>query len=303
MPATPPFHYAHSGLTIASAFELPEWQCFASLSIGAPEVAITIGAMAVGATRPDGGVERVGNSLKFAIDEIARWRISGGRIIEVQPFPDADWRGVRLFTLGSAWAALSYQRGFAVWHGSVVARGGRALLLCGAPGEGKSTLAAALAESGWVLVADDLSRVEAGAGGARVYPSSDGVRLWREAIAHLGWQDRAIARDWLREDKYRCAVPRSAAGGGPPVPLAAVVVLETGRDLMLERLSGADALAAAFRGTLYRPSMLDALQGWGQQANLAAQIVRDTPVFRLTRPRDLMALGKGRDAVAQLVTP
>ncbi len=302
MPATPPFHYAHSGLTIASAFELPEWQCFAGLPIGAPDVAISVGAMAGGAARPDGEVERVSNSLEFAIDGIARWRISEGRIIKVQPFPDADWRGVRLFTLGSAWAALGYQRGFAVWHGSVVARGGRALLLCGAPGEGKSTLAAALAESGWVLVADDLSRVEAGAGGARVYPSSDGVRLWREAIAHLGWQNRAIARDWLREDKYRCAVPRTAAGGSP-VPLAAVVVLETGRDLMLERLSGSDALAAAFRGTLYRPGMLDALQAWGQQANLAAQIVRDTPVFRLTRPRDLMTIAESRDAVAQLVTP
>jgi serine kinase of HPr protein (carbohydrate metabolism regulator) len=40
-------------------------------------------------------------------------------------------------------------------HATAVALGGRAVLLLGAPGSGKSDLALRLIESGWILVADD----------------------------------------------------------------------------------------------------------------------------------------------------
>ena len=44
-------------------------------------------------------------------------------------------------------------------HASCVARDGRAVLLCGASGSGKSDLALRLIEAGWQLVADDQTRL------------------------------------------------------------------------------------------------------------------------------------------------
>lgn len=55
-------------------------------------------------------------------------------------------------------------------HASCVALGGAGLLLLGAPGAGKSSLALRLMERGWSLVADDQVRLAAGESGLIASP-------------------------------------------------------------------------------------------------------------------------------------
>jgi HprK-related kinase A len=66
-------------------------------------------------------------------------------------------QGVPLFEWGFNWAVamLAYQ--FLVIHAAVVERNGRAAILPGAPGSGKSTLTAALVNNGWRLLSDELA--------------------------------------------------------------------------------------------------------------------------------------------------
>jgi hypothetical protein len=53
-------------------------------------------------------------------------------------------------------------RGDLLWlHAGVVARSGRAVLLCGASGQGKSTVAGRLVESGWTYYSDEIAPVDA----------------------------------------------------------------------------------------------------------------------------------------------
>lgn len=293
-----PHRYRHSGLRIASALELPEWRTFACEDGGTPDVAIELGEEAHFELGPE-RMEAEGDRLRFAIEDIGRWEIEGGERIVLHPHAAAVPEQLRLFTLGSAWGALGYQRGLAMWHGSAVARGGRAVLFCGDAGQGKSTMAAALLARGGTLVADDLSRVDPGDSTALIHPSSARIKLWRAAIEHLGWRDRVIERDWFREDKFHCTVPEHAAGC-PPLPLAAVVVLEEGETIALTQLAGGEALAALLAGTIYRPEMIEAMGKWGEQAALAARIAGRTPVYRLTRPKDFAALDEAGDAVAGL---
>ena len=49
----------------------------------------------------------------------------------------------------------------AIVHGAAVARDGRAAVIVGASGEGKSTLALGLAARGWLHLADDLVALSA----------------------------------------------------------------------------------------------------------------------------------------------
>nr|WP_247713701.1 hypothetical protein [Qipengyuania sphaerica] len=281
-----PFHYRHSGLQIASQIELPEWQAFVCKK-GEPDVRIVLSDEPCHDCPTDGSVA-VGETLRFAVEGIGGWQVEGGRTIRLHPGLTADLPELRLFTLGSAWGALGYQRGFAMWHGSAVERDGRAVLFCGDTGAGKSTLAAQLCADGASLVADDLSRVEASEGNALIHPSSSRIKLWREAIGNFGWDDYILQRDYYREDKFHCSAPKHLAER-EAVPLAAIVVLGEAPKNRLERVSGAAALQAVMQGTIYRPEMLDALGGWSRQGALAAEIIRTVPVWRFERPKDFDA--------------
>ena len=280
----PRFTYRHSGLAVASALELPEWDAFAqACDLADVRVVIEEGPCP---DCPADGSAGVGEAdVRFAIDGIGGWQVERGETIRLHPDAQAEPSELRLFTLGSAWGALGYQRGFAMWHGSAVAREGRAILFCGDAGAGKSTMAAALLARGAMLVADDLSRVEPGG----IHPSSARIKLWGPAIDLLGWRDRVLQRDYFRDDKFHCSVPLHAAGQ-KPLPLAGIVVLEEGESLGVERLTGGAAMRAAMQGTIYRPEMLEAMGRWGEQGVLAAQIVAAAPVWRLTRPKSFAAL-------------
>jgi HprK-related kinase A len=62
-----------------------------------------------------------------------------------------------LFEWGLNWAVATMAGQRIVIHSAVLERNGKALLLPGEPGSGKSTLCAALAFSGWRLLSDELS--------------------------------------------------------------------------------------------------------------------------------------------------
>lgn len=291
------FSYRHSGLMVASDIALPEWEAFAAEPDGKPDVRIALSDLAcpAGWTAATGGNA---DCAHFAVEGVGGWQIEQGRRITLFPGLAADPRELRLFTLGSAWGLLGYQRGDAMWHGSAVSVGERTVLFCGDAGEGKSTMAAAMLAAGATLVADDLSRVEPGEGAPVIHPSSSRLKLWGEAVDHFGWRERVLHRDFLREDKFHCSVPRHHAGE-EAMPLSLVVALETGDTLSLERLTGAAAVAAVLRGTIYRPESIEAMGLWAQQATLAACIVAGCEVVRLIRPRELVRISESVTLIAE----
>lgn len=60
------------------------------------------------------------------------------------------------------WCTFSRPHQYLILHSAVVERDGRALVLCGRPGAGKSTLCAALALSGWRLFSDEVALIRPG---------------------------------------------------------------------------------------------------------------------------------------------
>ena len=98
--------------------------------------------------------------LLLDIPEVARYLVSDGQLIEVEPVPGADAAEVRRFLRMTPAAALYLQRGIPVLHASVaLTPGGCAVVLAGDSGAGKSVLLSALLHRGWRLLADDLAPV------------------------------------------------------------------------------------------------------------------------------------------------
>jgi len=69
-----------------------------------------------------------------------------------QAFPFFEW--------GLNWCISGYSHKFLIIHAAVVEKYGRALVLPGEPGSGKSTLCAALVNSGWRLLSDELTLID-----------------------------------------------------------------------------------------------------------------------------------------------
>jgi HprK-related kinase A len=66
--------------------------------------------------------------------------------------PHAEW----VFN----WCIFSYAHQFLMFHSAVVEKGGRAAILAGPPGSGKSTLCVALLARGWRLLSDEFALLD-----------------------------------------------------------------------------------------------------------------------------------------------
>lgn len=285
-------YYRHSGVQVSSAIALPEWAQFRDRGHSAEEADVTIALTErplAPTGMPDGAVVVQQRNIRFDVEGVGRWLVSQGRHIVVDPHTTGGARELRLFTIGTAWGVLGYQRGWLMCHGSVVVPSGatRAILLTGASGQGKSTTAAALVAAGGTLLADDLCRVENRLeGGPAAHPSAGYLKLWRDGVEALGWSARIAARDHYRADKFLCDLPPEARAGAAPVPLDAIVVLAWGETLSLQRIRGSEAFAAVISAACYRPQALDALGAWQGQTEAWLTLLQHTPVFRLQRPKD-----------------
>lgn len=212
-----------------------------------------------------------------------------GRIEVIQP-KAADVRVARLLALGPGLAGLLTLRGQPVLHGNTVRVPGGDVVLTGPGGVGKSTLTAALLQRGAGLVADDLAVLDPTDDGACVRPGFGRVKLWDDAVHHLGIDPNVLPRVHPEHDKRGLTVPVVDAAG----PLAAIAVLRRG-PIGAERLRGNDALHAL----LVNPRVPELLDGSAQVGWLSAlvRIVRVVPVWRVALPGPLDQL----PAVAALV--
>lgn len=292
--------YKYSGLVVRSQFELAPWREFACECPAHADVTI-LARDAKLAPAGDGAAPHWnGETLSFTVDQAGRWSISAGTTIDISMFAGADDTAVQSFTLGSAWAALGYQRRWAMLHSSCVEINGRAVLFCGHQEQGKSTMAGGLVARGHTLLVDDLVRVEPGEKGSlpMAHPGASRLKLWRDAIDHFGVADNIVAQDDFRDQKFHLAVTRGAPPG--PAPLAGIVLLDWAEAISIEKIAGAEAVRNVLEASTYRPELLAAMELDRVNAGQIARILAQAPVYRLARPRDLGLLETVCDKVERL---
>ncbi|MCL4832996.1 MAG: hypothetical protein KJZ86_11160 [Caldilineaceae bacterium] len=299
-------YYRYAGLRVASQLPIPEWSVFQqSAPFPKADVCIRLDRAPSWAGGPDQGAAShsiTRHEYCFHIPEAGHYRVRKGREISVAPVAGVGEREVRLFLLGSAWGALCYQRGILALHASVVEVGGSALAFCGPSGAGKSSIAAGLVARGGRLLSDDLCRFEIVDGVVSVHPSAPRLKLWRDALAGLGWRADGLERDHFRVEKFHLPTPASAPpdkneglrANARSVPLRAIYLLAWG-DADRMQLTGLKALqglvaAATYRGDLLEP-MGEVASHWQRCAVLAQRV----PIRELRRPQDWSGMDKALD--------
>ncbi len=155
------FIYEAFGLVISSEIEM---ECLAKTS-KKPEVFIRIGKTTENikhVVMENDIFAHSRNEIRFLVKGVAKFQISNGVNIVVEPLKCSEMDTVILFILGSAFGALLIQRGVIPLHGSAIKYRNECVLILGDSGAGKSTLAASLIEDGGKILSDDViaTRIE-----------------------------------------------------------------------------------------------------------------------------------------------
>ena len=279
------FDYSVFGLRVRTELALPE--LFPAEIQGEPDVTIRLGTIESGQRAP--GLHALGDGLLFVATEAGRYRIAGGREIIVEPNAGAPDPNVRLFLLGSAFGALLHQRGLLPLHANAVEIDGKAVAFMGPSGAGKSTLAAWFHDCGHRIIADDVCVVEFDEGGRPMaLPGLPRLRLWREALEASGREAAAFTPSFSGNpefDKFDVPVA-TASAAADRCELAALYELGTGDSFAIVPISGVEAVDSVFANT-YRGGYVSAAQGDEAHWSACMRLVRDTPLFRVSRPLSL----------------
>lgn len=275
--------YTVFGLRVRSSLILPE--LFPAIGDGPVEVTISTG-MVDGPASAEDGLHVDEQGLLLIVPDVARFRISGGDAIIVEPSPGVPERNVRLFLLGSAFGAILHQRGLLPLHANAVEVGGKAFAFMGRSGAGKSTLAAWFHDRGHLVLADDVCVVRFdGEGHALACPGLPRLRLWLDALALTGRELEGLKRSYIGQsaqlDKYDVPVESSAMKHGD-VPVGGIYLLDEAERFEVAPLSGMEAAEAIFSNT-YRGAYVAAVSTHRGHWQSAVALARSTPVFRVTR--------------------
>lgn len=208
--------------------------------------------------------------FRFRWGEEATFEVCGDRIEYVA---GPKWRGAMPATFYSTVAALTLAgRGMVPLHASAVELNGKAWLLAGPGGAGKSTFAAELLGAGARLVGDDLSMLDP-ANDFTVMRGRPAMRLHPASAARVAHDSREDVPD---DPRGKILVRPSARVADAALPLAGAIVLAHGEELVAQ-----SEAVRIWPQLLFRPRWCRALPGHGLRRAQLLALASQVPMVRL----------------------
>lgn len=232
--------YTAYSLNIRSEIELPEL-CQSSPTENEADLVVRLGKLSTWVTA---GFKQISpciwvsaNELQLEVPSIARFLVSGGNKIIVEPFPGVDETAVRVFLLGSALGAALFQRGYLVLHGNAIEVADKCFICVGRSGVGKSTLAAAFMQRGYRVLADDVVPVDDLGLAAPGFPR---IKIWRDVADKLGIDTTKLTR--IRPELQKFSLPLGERFCDVPRNVSKIFVLaeHNGDSVVCASISGVD---------------------------------------------------------------
>ena len=292
-------HYSIYGLKASSELECPE--LLAVEPVVSPDICIRLGCVPerlLDAREISEEVQVAKDDVLITIRGMARFLVSGGSEITVEPDPIAEPSVVRALLLGFAMGVLLHQRGCLPLHCCAVVHRGKAYAFCGHSGAGKSTLAAGLNRRGCELMCDDLGVLRRDSDGQWLfYPGFPRIKLWRDTLNHFSIDPEALNRDWQRQDKFHWQ-----PGGAfelRPLPLGAVyflTVASPGDAASIRDIRPQQGVALLLENT-YRVHLINAIGEMRAHFLRCTDIAQKIQVFEYRRPWSLGNLDASLDVL------
>jgi len=286
--------YSAYGLTIKSDFPLPE------LLPGSGEIdlhiqkgKIQLPVLEATSIKRQGVTSYFGGNNQEAYlhwPGVATFCAQDGKYLIVQPQTeeiDADY--LNLYILSEALGLILYQRGYLLLHGSAVKVTGKAVIFAGAPGAGKSTMAAAFSKKGYPILGDDMVAIKITSDGqVMVYPGFPQIKIWSPTVQGLKLKSETLSplfsgshKQLLQPRKFR----------PEPLSVAGCFMLSRGEKFELNSLEGQKALMSLFRFFSCPGQILmgESLDNYRQKC---LDLTKSVPMFEVKRPDNFRVLKK-----------
>ena len=184
-------------------------------------------------------------------------------------------------------------RGVVSLHASAVAIDEQAIALVGSAGSGKSTTAAAFAQRGLPVIADDVVALAEEAGIFLVQSGYPRVNLWPDSARALFGSEEALPRITPNWDKRFLSLGENGFGfAAKPLPLRAIYLLGTREESLTApvtiQVAGSQALAALVANT-YVNYLLDRDMR-SREFDVLSRVVTRIPIRRVRTPADPSAV-------------
>lgn len=288
-------------LRIESELTLPE--LVADPREGAVDVRIRLGQVDLAAV-PDefreGPLLWVSpDCLWLHVPDIAKFCITRGCEIVIEPARGADEDSIRVFLLGSAFGALLMQRKYLVLHGNAIRIGDQCMVCVGQSGAGKSTLAAGFMQRGYTILADDVVPVTAEGDAIPGFPR---IKLWQDMATKLRIDTRALRQIRPGIKKYNLPIPGDAAVRRLPVRWVYVLCGKRFYDgVALEPLRGMNRFTS-LRHHTYRRGYLEGLGLKRSHLQMCGNLAGRIHLSRVRVPHENFALDELMDALLDDMT-
>jgi len=288
--------YRAFNLNLQSQLKLPELLSFPNELVMLPDICIQFGSVsASGLEHPlfkGVGFETNTESLWLHVPDVARYLISNGNLITIDPCDQSDEDSIRVFLLGSCMGAILMQRNFFLLHANAIKIGDYGISFAGASGIGKSTLAAAFMKKGHSILTDDVCAINQN---GEILPGFPQVKLWADASKHMAIETQSLRK--IRPNIEKFSVPVDQQFHQHPLPLKLVYILHSHQKEMFEftEVYGSQKFNALKNNT-YRACYLSGLNNhthFKQCATIAARV----NLVRITRPNSGFQLNQLMDLI------
>jgi hypothetical protein len=296
--------YVFGGITLCSEIPLPELSPAGVDSVAHDPVSIHVGDVCApwpGAVELDPDCFATSEKYLLRIPGLASYQVTNGTEIVINPAPGAEMLDVRAYLLGMVFMVLCQQRGLLPLHGSAISGPAGVVAFLGRSGQGKSSLAAHLAQRGFTVVADDVCLIDpAPVGEVMVTPVAPWLKLWRNSLKHLGRNEDGLQRVFSEEDKYR--VPLVAEAEAKPIRSVVFLAPPDPSTLVtaIEEITRPEAVPLLMNLT-HQAYLLEATGQREESFLRCGRVLSQARAYRLRRPWGLEHLESTVDAVQQFL--
>ena len=229
------------------------------------------------------------NEVWFDIENLASFQINDGQTVVVNTYDNYDELQLNNYLTCSCLGFIMLQKNHIALHGAAINIKEKGIIITGDKGAGKSSLSTALREKGYKFMADDVSAINCK--DISIYPGFPYQKICEDMFQTMNYKGDNFKR-FQSDNNIKYLIPANKEFQRTSLELGAIVNLKVAEceEVIIEELLGYEKMLAVL-SNIYRGEYISRMGGLKPiYMKKCLDITKNTPVFRLTRPKNKFTL-------------